>query len=172
MTRRFMRSSVSCLHNESCSRGLSLLELLVVLVILAIGVTVAVPNLSLWIEKYTMWKARRQLVTDLQLAKMRAVSQGVQHRVSFDTATASYKIEQGDAARGSAAWSQIGITRALSDPQNPHHANGVALATNLANNAVIFSTKGTASPAGTVTLRSTNYTGHVTVILAGRIRSG
>ena len=167
-----MRSSVSCLHNEYCSRGLSLLELLVALVILAIGVTLAVPNLSLCMEKYTMWKARRQLVTDLQLARMRAVSQGLQHRVSFDTATGSYKIEQGDAARASAAWSQIGITHALSEPQNPHYANGVALATNFVNNAVIFSTKGTASPAGTVTFRSTNYTGHVTVILTGRIRSG
>jgi len=166
-----MRSSASYLRNEPSSRGLTLLELLVVVIIIAIGVTLALPNLSLWMEKYTVWKARRQLVTDLQLAKMRAVSQGLQHRVFFDAATTSYKIEQGDAARGSTAWSQIGITRALSDPQNPHYANGVSLAANFPNNAVIFSTKGTASPAGTVTLRSTNYTGHVTVILAGRIRS-
>ncbi len=167
-----MRSSVSCLRNESCSRGLSLLELLVVMVILAIAVTLAVPNLSLWMEKYTIWKARRQLVTDLQLAKMRAVSQGLQHRVPFDSATASYKIEQGDAPRGSTTRSQIGITRALADPQNPHYANGVALATNFANNAVIFSSKGNASPAGTVTLTSKNYAGHVMVNLTRRIRSG
>ena len=167
-----MRSSSSYLRNESLPRGLTLLELLVVLVIVAIGVTLAVPNLSRWIENYTVWKASRQLVTDLQLAKMRAVSQGLQHRVAFDIADKSYKIEQGNASRGSTAWSQIGITRALADPQNPHHANGVALATNFTNNAVIFSTKGTASPAGTVTLITRNYARQVMVILTGRIRTG
>ena len=167
-----MRSSVSYPRDESSSRGLTLLELLVVLVILAIGVTLAVPNLSRWIENYTVWKAARLLVTDLQLAKMRAVSQGLQHRVSFDIEDKSYRIEQGNASRGSTAWTQIGITRALSYPQNPHHASGVALATNFSNNAVIFSTKGTASPAGTVTLTTTNYARHVMVILTGRIRSG
>ena len=166
-----MRSSVSCSRNESAPRGLSLLELLVVLVIIAIGVTLAVPNFSYWIEKYTIWKAARQLVTDLQLAKMRAVSQGLQHRVYFDSGTRSYRIEQGNAPHGSTMWSQIGSIRALSDPQNPHYAKGVTMATNFANNAVIFSTKGTASPAGTVTLTSPNYARHVTVILTGRVRS-
>jgi len=167
-----MRSSVSYPRDKSSPAGLTLLELLVVLVIIAIAVTLAVPNLSRWVENYTVWKASRQLITDLQLAKMRAVSQGLQHRVSFDAADRSYKIEQGDAPRGSTAWSQIGITRAPSDPRNPHYANGVALATNFTNNAVIFSTRGTASPAGTVTLRTTSYARHVTVILTGRIRSG
>ena len=142
------------------------------MVILAIGVTLAVPNLSRLIENYTVRKACRQLVTDLQLAKMRAVSQGLQHRVSFDAADKSYKIEQGNATRGSTAWNQVGVTRALSDPQNPHYAKGVALATNFANDAVIFSAKGTASPAGTVTLKTTTYTRQVTVILTGRIRTG
>ncbi|HUJ88804.1 MAG TPA: GspH/FimT family protein [Syntrophorhabdales bacterium] len=167
-----MCSSVSYPRDKSSSQGLTLLELLVVLVILGTVVTLAVPNLFRWIENYTVWKASRQLVTDLQLAKMRAVSQCLQHRVSFDAADRSYKIEEGNAPRGSTAWSQISITRALSDPRNPHYAKGVALATNFTNNVVIFSTKGTASPAGTVALTTTNYARHITVILTGRIRSG
>ena len=60
---------------------MTLIELLVVLVILAIVAALAAPNVSRWIESYTVRKAGRQLVSDLQLAKLKAISQGVQHRI-------------------------------------------------------------------------------------------
>jgi Tfp pilus assembly protein FimT len=156
---------------RSDSSGLSLLELLVVLILLAISVTLALPNISSWVEKYRVWNAARQLVTDLQHARMRAVSHGLQHRVSFDAKERSYRIEQGNASRGSTTWFQIGIARSLSDPENPHYAKGVALSTSFPDNVVVFSTRGTASPAGTVSLTTPTHTRHVTVILTGRIRS-
>jgi len=167
-----MPSSVSCRRNEPPSRGLTLLELLVVLVVLAVCVTLALPNLSGWIEKYTVWKAARQLVTDLQLAKMRAVSHGLQHRVAFDAAHGSCIIEQGNASKGSTTWAPVGVVRDLSGPQNPHYARGVMLSTNFTDHVVIFSTRGTASPAGTVTLGTANQIRRVIVVLSGRIRSG
>jgi prepilin-type N-terminal cleavage/methylation domain-containing protein len=166
-----MRSLTSLRRNDPFSSGLSLLELLVVLILLAIGVTLALPNISPWIEKYRVQKAARQLVTDLQHAKLMAVSHKIQHRVFFDVAGTSYRIEQGNAPTGSTAWFQIGIPRSLSDPENPHYARGVALTTSFTGNMVIFSARGTASPAGTVSLIGTNYTRHVTVILTGRIRA-
>ncbi len=168
----FMHSSRSYPRSKSSDRGLSLLELLVVLVILAICVAVALPNVSGWIEKYRVSKAARQLVTDLQHARMRAVSHGLQHRVSFNIPKKTYAIEEGNASNGSNAWVTIGSTRALADPRNPHYARGVSLSTNFTHNAVIFSTRGTASPAGTITLTTPRYKRQVSVILTGRIRSG
>ena len=165
-----MRFSATLRRNDSSS-GLTLLELLVVLILLAIGVTLTLPNVSPWIEKYRVWKAARQLVTDLQHANMRSVSHGMQHRVSFNTKENSYRIEQGNASRGSTTWFQIGIARFLSDPENPHYAKGVAMSTSFTDNVVFFSTRGTDSPAGTVSLTTVHYTRHVTVILTGRIRS-
>jgi type II secretion system protein H len=149
-------------------QGMTLIELLVVLVILAIVASFATPNVSRWIESYTVKKAGRQLVSDLQLAKLKAISQGVQHRILFDPANKTYTIQKLVAG----VWTQVDTPRVFSDVNNPYCANGVALANNFNNNAVIFSTTGTASPAGTVTLTTANYTRQVTVILTGRISVG
>ena len=167
-----MRSSVSYHRDRSHSQGLTLIELLIALVILATVAAIAAPNASRWIESYTVRKAGRQLVSDLQLAKMKAVSQGLQHRVLFDSVNKTYTIQRGNASSGSTTWAQVDIMRSLADAQNPYHANGVGLVTNFTNNVVVFSPTGAASPAGTATLATTNYTRLVTVILTGRIRVG
>jgi type II secretion system protein H len=146
--------------------GFTLIEMLVVLVILAIITALAAPNASRWIESYTVKKVGRQLVSDLQLAKLKTISQGVQHRILFDPTNKAYTIQQLNAG----VWQQVDIPRSLSDVNNPYYASGVALADNFSNNTVTFSTTGTVSPAGTVTLTTTNYTKLVTVILTGRIR--
>ena len=146
---------------------MTLIELLVVLVILAVVASLATPNVSRWIESYTVRKASRQLVSDLQLAKMKAISQGVQHRILFDPANKTYTIQK--LVLG--VWTQVDAPRDLSNA-NLYGASGVTLTNNFNNNAVIFSTTGAASPAGTVTLTTTNYTRQVTVILTGRISIG
>ena len=148
--------------------GMTLIEMLVVLVILAIAAALAAPNVSRWIESYTVRKASRQLVSDLQLAKLKTISQGVQHRILFDPANKTYTIQK----LNGGVWQQVDIARSLSDVNNPYYAGGVALTNTFNNNAVTFSTTGTASPAGTVTLATTNYNRQVTVILTGRISVG
>ena len=156
-------------HRDRCrSRGFTLIELLVVLVILAILAALAAPNASRWIESYTVRKASRQLVSDLQLTKLKAISQGAQHRILFDPANKTYKIQK----LAAGVWTDVDAPRVLSDVNNPYYASGVNLADNFNNNAVTFSTTGAASPLGTVTLTTTNYSRQVTVILTGRISVG
>jgi type IV fimbrial biogenesis protein FimT len=150
---------------------MSLIEMLVVLVILAVLAGIAVPNVSQWIENYTVRKAARQLVSDLQLARMKAVSQGIQHRILFDPATKTYNIQFQDPVDGQFK-NTADAMRSLSDINNPYYAKGVSVADNFTSNAVTFSATGTASPAGTVTFTTANYTRLVTVILTGRIRVG
>jgi len=146
-----------------------LIEMLAVLLILAIVAALAAPNASRWVESYTVRKASRQLVSDLQLAKMRTISQGVQHRILFDVANKSYKMQRLNAG----SWDDTAdAVRSFSDAQNPYYAGGVALANNFNNNTVTFSTTGAASPAGTVTLSTANYTRQVTVLFTGRISVG
>lgn len=165
-----MRLWYSSRPDRRTAQGLTLVEVLVAVVILGIAAAVAAPNLSMWLEKYTLRNAGRQLVSDLQLAKMKAVSQGVQHRVSFDVAGKSYVIEKGNSSSGSTTWVQVEPTRALANEQSPYYAKGVSLATNFTNHRVIFSPVGNASPAGTVTLSTANYQQPVTVVLTGRVR--
>jgi type II secretion system protein H len=149
-------------------QGMTLIELLVVMVILACVAGLAAPNVSQWIESYNVRKASRQLVSDLQLTKLKAISQGMQHRILFDPANnKKYTIQK--LVLG--VWTQVDAPRDLSNA-NLYGASGVTLTNNFNNNAVIFSTTGAASPAGTVTLTTTNYTRQVTVILTGRISVG
>ncbi len=163
-----MHSSMLYRQGKHGPGGFTLIELLVVLVILAIVAALAAPNVSGWIEGYTVRKASRQLVSDLQLAKLKAISQGVQHRILFDPGNKTYTIQKLVAG----TWTQVDAQRILSDSNNPYYANGVNFTENFTNNAVVFSSTGTASPAGTVTISTTNQSRQVTVILTGRISVG
>ena len=167
-----MPSSVSCLRNEPRSRGLSLFEPPVVLTALGVSVTRALPHLSGWVRQYTPGKARRQFATDLQLARIRAGSPGVHRRVALDAAHRSYKEEQGSASKGSASVISVAVARSLSGPENPRYTRGVMVSTDFTDHLVIFSTGGTASPAGTSTFGTADYSRRASVILGGRTRSG
>ncbi len=155
---------------RSCEEAFTLLELLVVLSILAITMSLAVPGIVRWLEDYRLKTTARQLVSDMQAAKMKAVADKVQYRVAFETALNRYSIQRGDRAVGSTAWTQEGIFRALSDSTNPHYASGVVLSQNFTGGAVIFSPTGQATPAGTATLTSAHLSKNVVVTLTGRIR--
>lgn len=149
-------------------RGFSLLELLVALVIISIAAAIAAPGFSRLIEAYVVKTAARQLVTDFQSAKMRAVAEGVDHRVSFVSGIApQYVVERNTAG----AWQPIDIVRNLADPKNPYYAKGITLSTSAHPLRVVFSPLGSASPAATVTFRSKgDQIKKVFIVLTGRIR--
>jgi type II secretion system protein H len=155
---------------ETKGHGFTLLELLVVLSILGITAAVAIPGVTRWLEDYRLKTTSRQLVSDLQFAKMKAVAEKVQYRVGFEAGNNRYRIEKGNSVMASTAWTQLGTFRSLSDATNASYASGVALSETFPGHVVIFSASGQASPAGTATLSSAHYTSNVTVTLTGRIR--
>lgn len=168
--RAFVRGVRLLKRGGSLEVGFSLLELLVVLSILAVTMSVAIPGIVRWIEDYRLKTTARQLVSDLQSAKMKAVADKVQHRVAFEPGLNRYSIQRGDKAVGSTTWTQDGIYRSLSATSNPHYVSGVTLSQNFTGAAVAFSPTGQASPAGTATFTSAHYSRNVVVTLTGRIR--
>jgi type IV fimbrial biogenesis protein FimT len=154
-------------------KGFTLVELLVALAIAGVLTGLALPSLKQWIEGIKVKQVARQIVTDLQLAKTRAVSEGIQYKVYFNTAAAKYYIQKGDLSSGSTTWTTVGTVRELSNAANPYYARDVALSNNFPSSCpdcVIFSPTGSASPAGKVTCSSSGNSRHVYVILSGRIR--
>jgi len=154
------------------AKGFSLVELLIVLVILAIASALAAPNVTRWLESYRLQGTARQLMTDLQFARMGAISGKVECRVSFDAANNKYTIAKGNLSSGSTSWTQVGIDRKISDASNPYYAKGVTLSENFQNHYVILTPSGEASQAGTVTFTTQHYSKAVTVTPSGRLQIG
>ncbi len=70
--------------------GFTVIELLVVLAVMGLTIGVAVPSFLSWLPGLRLSSAARQVATDLQLARMRAISQNSATTVTFNVSGASY----------------------------------------------------------------------------------
>lgn len=73
-------------------KGFTLLELMIVLAIVAIAVTMAYPVYNAQKEKAQVKRAGRDLVTNMQTARINALKQGKDWAIQFDTGTQSYRL--------------------------------------------------------------------------------
>ncbi len=78
-------------------KGVTLVELVVVLAIIAIAAVLTIPNIGAWIPKYRLSSATRDIVSAMRSAQMKAVSTNTPYRVTFDDADQSYIIERNTA---------------------------------------------------------------------------
>jgi len=65
-------------------KGVTLIELVVVMVIIAIGAVLLVPNIGGWLPNYRLRSATRNAVSMLRTAQMKAVSTNISYGVGFD----------------------------------------------------------------------------------------
>ena len=73
-------------------KGVTLIELIVVLVIIAIGATLMIPNLGPWIANYRLRGATRDITSTLRVAQMKAVSTNLNYQVLFDVGAGTYSL--------------------------------------------------------------------------------
>ena len=74
-------------------KGITLVELIVVMVIIAIGALLMVPNIGAWLPSYRLRSAARDVVSTLRTAQIRAVSTKMNYQVSFDPGAGSYILQ-------------------------------------------------------------------------------
>jgi prepilin-type N-terminal cleavage/methylation domain-containing protein len=75
-------------------KGVTLIELVVVFAIIAIGAVLMVPNLRPWIINYRLRSATRDITSTLRVAQMKAVTNNLDYRVSFNIGAGTYTLER------------------------------------------------------------------------------
>jgi type IV fimbrial biogenesis protein FimT len=74
-------------------KGVTIIELIVVMVIIAIAAALTIPNIGAWLPNYRLRTAARDIVSTMRTAQMKAVSSNLEYRVSFDGVNNSYILQ-------------------------------------------------------------------------------
>jgi len=102
-------------------KGVTLIELIIVMVIIAIGATLIVPGIGAWIPTYRLRGATRDIVSTLRTAQMKAISMNTDYQVRFPDATTyilEYQTTSGWVAEGPTQTLPKGITITAFPPGN------------------------------------------------------
>jgi prepilin-type N-terminal cleavage/methylation domain-containing protein len=132
-------------------KGVTLIELIVVMVIIAIGAALMAPAIGRWLPNYRLRSATRDIASNMRTAQMKAVSQNMQYQVSFNSADTgglnnnnSYVLQRNTGGISV----NDGVVQAL--------PNGITIASNnLQNQRAIFNPNSTSPSGGTITLTNT-----------------
>ncbi len=141
-------------------RGITLVEMIVALAVIAVLFTVGAVNIGSWGKNAEYKAAARKMMNVLRETRSKAISSNVEHRVEIEITTRRYRITRGNRASGSNEWGTV-----VCDWQ-PFDAN---VATNV--NPVYLNTNGT-SNAGTISILNDAGVAAVKVTIAttGRVR--
>lgn len=74
-------------------KGVTLIELIVVFVIIAIGAALLVPNIGAWLPNYRLRTVARDITSTMRTAQLKAVSNNMEYRVFFPNAN-SYVLQR------------------------------------------------------------------------------
>ena len=140
------------------SKGFTMIELIVTLVVLGILVAIAIPTYNGLMPRYRLNGATRQVATDLMKARMQAVKLSTNVNVTFNSTTDSYTIS--NTSSGGSYSETFNIKT---------HYSGVELAS---SGNPVFHPRGTLTNASTVTVTLTNSSGtkQIEVNIAGRVK--
>jgi prepilin-type N-terminal cleavage/methylation domain-containing protein len=139
-------------------KGVTLIELIVVMVIIAIGAVLFTPNIGGWMQNYRLRSAARDIASTMRTAQMKAISTNFKYQVSFPSSV-SYALKYQDT---NGVWQPEGGTQTL--------PSGISMTViNIAGHNAVFNTDSTSSPGG-ITLQGTKGTKSITLNAAtGRV---
>ena len=143
-------------------KGVTIIELIVVMVIIAIAAVLTIPNIGAWLPNYRLRTAARDIVSTMRAAQMKAVSNNQEYRVSFDAVNSSYILQ---VRTTGGVWVDEGGPQKMQKGIRIHQING------LPGNSAEFNPNSTSS-GGSIILRNSKEAERRIVLYSatGRIR--
>ena len=142
-------------------KGLTLFELLIVIIVMGILTTIAVPNYRIFMAQRRLNGAARMVMSDLMAARMKAISLNQKVKISFESD--GYQI-----------WNDADGNGAVADHEGENIGKAIRPdyydVTLYKSADPIFHPRGTAALGGTVTLTNSRGSKYVIVALTGRVR--
>ena len=74
-------------------KGITMIELIVVMAIIAIGAVLIAPNIGAWLPYYRLRSATRDMVSTMRVAHMKAISNSLRYQIFFDIANNNYVLQ-------------------------------------------------------------------------------
>lgn len=113
--------------------GFTVMELCVVIGMAMLLMGIAVPSFLSWLPTFRLSAAARQVATDLQVARMRAVAQNTPNTVTFTPSNGTYTFDLGADSRDiDQLYPGISITSASNPTFSPRGTSSIA-SINLSN---------------------------------------
>lgn len=152
------------MNNRMNKKGITIIELVVVMIIIAIGAVLIAPNIGAWLPHYRLRSVTRDIVSTMRTAQMKAVSANVEYRVYFDQTNRKFWLEKGNLSSNSTNWG----TEGAKEGADNFLPSGISIS--YTSNFVEFNPNSTSST-GSITLSNTkNSTKRIVLHYTGRIR--
>ena len=101
-------------------RGLTIIELVVVMCILGIMVLIAIPNIGRWLPRYRLKSAARDVASNMQLARLGAIKDNREWAILFDVNGQLYRIISNRGPDGNWGTSDDFVDKIVSLSDYPH----------------------------------------------------
>ncbi len=144
-------------------QGFTIMELVVVMTLALIIMGIALPNLLSWLPTYRLSAGARQVASDLQLARMKAISQNAKFRLDFGALpSTSYEFQKDENNNG------------VFEPPGETESGPFGLPDGITVTGVtatsVFQPRGTVNAISLITLQNVNsLTKQVQISIVGRV---